>query len=228
LNNKLNNLIIIAEKDYPPITFINKKGEPDGLAVEVTKIIMKNLHLKQKIKMLPWARAYNLLLKKHNVVLFSVSRTKERENLFQWVGPIYYMKSSFYVRKNSPVKIESLNDAKKLKKIGTYRDSFNEQFLKQHGFKNLESTTNNVLNIKKLMHNRLDAIVATNVTVKEMLKKAGYSINDVKNIYTFMDVGVYYAFSKDVPAELVNKWHRESEKIKNSGKLEEIRNKWLH
>ena len=118
LNNKLNNLIIIAEKDYPPITFINKKGEPDGLAVEVTKIIMKNLHLKQKIKMLPWARAYNLLLKKHNVVLFSVSRTKERENLFQWVGPIYYMKSSFYVRKNSPVKIESLNDAKKLKKSG--------------------------------------------------------------------------------------------------------------
>ena len=78
------------------------------------------------------------------------------------------------------------------------------------------------------MHNRLDAIVATNVTVKELLKRAGYSINDVKNIYTFMDVGVYYAFSKDVPAELVNKWHREFEKIKNSGKLEEIRNKWLH
>jgi len=226
LQSKLNKLQIIAEKDYPPITFM-KNNKPTGLAVEVTEKIMKDLNLHKKIKLLPWARAYNMLLKKPNIVLFSVSRTAQRDKLFQWVGPIYSMESSIYVRRNSNIKIHSLEDAKKLKKIGTYRDSFNEQYLKKHGFKNLESTPNNILNIKKLMNGRIDAIVATNVTIKDMLKKAGYSLKDVKKVYTFLRVGVYYAFSKDVPFEVVDAWRQSLEKLRNSCELQKIRNKWL-
>jgi polar amino acid transport system substrate-binding protein len=224
-NNK--DLIIIAEKDYPPITFKNKNGKADGLAVEVTKLIMKNLKLNQKIRVLPWNRAYNMLTQKPNVVLFSVSRTKQRENIFQWVGPIYNMKSNIYVKKDSTIKVNSLDDLKKLKSIGTYFNSFNEQYLKQKGFKNLKPIKNNILNIKKLMNNRVDAITATNVTIKEMLKKAGYSTKDVKDIFTFMNVGVYYAFSKGVPTEIIDAWNKEFKKLQDSGKLQQIRDKWL-
>ena len=224
---KLSKLKFLAEDNYPPITFTNQKGEPDGLAVEVTKVVFKKLNLNNKIYMMPWARAYNMLLKKKNIVLFSVSRTAQRDKLFQWVGPIYSMKSSIYVRSDSNIKINSLEDAKKLKKIGTYRDSFNEQCLKKLGFNNLEAVTNNELNIKKLMNRRIDAIVATNVTIKDLLKKAGYSMKDVKKVYTFLSVGVYYAFSKDIPFEVVDKFRQAFEDIRSDCTLQKIRQKWL-
>ena len=227
LQAQLDKLTIVAEKDYPPITFLNKSGVPDGLAVEVAKKIMQRLHLKQKINMWPWARAYSLLQKKHNYVLFSVSRTAQRDKKFQWVGPIYSMKSAFYVRKDSNIKINSLEDAKKLRKIGTYKDSFNEQFLKSKGFTNLEATRNNVVNVKKLMLGRVDAITATNVTIKDILKQAHYSLKDVKPAYTFMNVGVYFAFSKDVPFEVVDTFRKEFEKLRSTCELQKIRDKRL-
>jgi polar amino acid transport system substrate-binding protein len=220
-------LKIVTETNYPPITFKNKNNQPDGLAVEVTKKIMQNLKLKQKIDMLPWARAYSLAQTKPNIVLFSVSRTKQRDKLFQWAGPIYSMKSSFYAKKDSKIKINNLEDAKKLKKIGTYFECFDEQFLKQQEFKNLKSTRNNIVNIRKLLRGRLDTISATNVTIKDMLKEANASFEDIKNVYTFMSVGVYYAFSKDIPFEVVDAWRKELEKLRSSGELQKIRDKWL-
>ena len=227
LQEELDNLVIVAEKDYPPITFKNKNGQPDGLAVEVAKKIMKNLNMKQKIHVWPWNRAYILLQKKPNFLVFSVSRTEEREKIFQWVGPIYSMKSSFYAKSDSKIIIKNLDDAKKLKKIGTYLNDFNEQLLKQKGFTNLEATINNILNIKKLMHNRVDVITATNVTIKDMLKKANYSMKDIKPIYTFRNTGVYFAFSKEVPFEVVDAFRKELEKLRSSCELQKIRDKWL-
>jgi len=222
------NALVIATEDYPPISFKNAQGQADGLASEVAHEIMKNLHMTQKIHVWPWARDYKLLKKGPNYLVFSVSRTKQRDKLFQWVGPIYSMKTGFYVRRDSNIIINSLEDAKKLKKVGTYNESFDKQFLQNNGFLNLESTNNNILNIKKLMRNRLDVMTATNVTIATMVKKAGYQMQDIKNIYNFMSVGVYFAFSKNVSFEVLQAWRRELEKMRNSGKLLEIRKKWLY
>ena len=183
--------------------------------------------MKQKIHVWPWARDYKLLKKGPNYLVFSVSRTKERDKLFQWVGPIYSMKTGFYTKKDSSIKINNLEDAKKVSKIGTYFESFDEQYLESKHFLNLESSRNNILNIKKLMLGRLDVITATNVTIKAMVEKAGYDMKDIKNVYNFMNVGVYFAFSKDVPFEVVDAWRKELEKMRNNGELQNIRNKWL-
>jgi len=219
--------ILIATEDYPPISFKNKDKKADGLASEVAYSIMDKLHMKQKIHVWPWARDYKLLKKGPNYLVFSVSRTKERDKLFQWVGPIYSMKTGFYTKKDSSIKINNLEDAKKVSKIGTYFESFDEQYLESKHFLNLESSRNNILNIKKLMMGRFDVITATNVTIKAMVEKAGYDMKDINNVYNFMNVGVYYAFSKDVPFEVVDAWRKELEKMRNNGELKEIRTKWL-
>jgi len=219
--------LLIATEDYPPISFKNKNDKADGLASEVAYAIMKKLNMTQKIHVWPWARDYKLLKKGPNYLVFSVARTKERDKLFQWVGPIYSMNTGFYTKKNSKIKINNLEDAKKLHKIGTYFESFDEQYLESKHFFNLESTRNNILNIKKMMLNRFDVITATNVTIKAMVQKAGYSMDDIKNIYTFMSTGVYFAFSKDVPFEVVEAWRKELEILRNNGQLQKIRQKWL-
>ena len=219
--------LLIATENYSPISFKNKDGKADGLASEVAYAIMKKLNMTQKIHVWPWARDYNFLKKGPNYLVFSVARTKERDKLFQWVGPIYSMNTGFYTKKDSKIKINNLEDAKKLHKIGTYFESFDEQYLESKHFLNLESTSNNILNIRKMMLGRFDVITATNVTIKAMIRKAKYSMDDIKNVYTFMSTGVYFAFSKDVPFEVVDTWRKELENLRNNGKLKEIRQKWL-
>ena len=226
LQYKLDNLIIATE-EYPPISFKNKNNKADGLASEVALAIMKNLNMKQNIHIWPWARDYNLLQQGPNYLIFSVNRTPQREKLFQWVGPIYSMKGGFYVKKTSNIKINTLDDAKKVAKIGAYLESSSEQFLKKNNFTNLESAKDNILNIKKLMGNRFEVITATNVTIGSMMKQAGYSINDVKKIYNFMDVDVYFAFSKQVSKDVVEVWRKELDKMNKNGSLDKIRSKWL-
>jgi polar amino acid transport system substrate-binding protein len=41
------------------------------------------------IDVLPWTRAYHLLQTDNPSVLFTMSRTAAREELFQWVGPTH-------------------------------------------------------------------------------------------------------------------------------------------
>ncbi len=226
LTKQLQNLQIITE-EYPPISFTNKDGEVDGLAVEVVKEIMRRLGLNQKIRVLPWARAYKEAIEGPNFVLFSVGRTPKRESLFNWSGSIFEMKSSFYAKKGSEVKISTLNDARKLASIGTYRNSYDEQFLRVKGFKNLDSVNNNVLNMKKLMAGRLEVVTATNISISSMLKRAGYSIDNVERLYTFMEVDNFIVFSKQIPLEIVNLWQQEFENIKDEGLLAEIQKKWF-
>ncbi len=226
LTKQLQNLQIITE-EYPPISFTNKAGEVDGLAVEVVKEIMRRLGINQEIRVLPWARAYKEAIEGPNFVLFSVGRTRQRESLFNWVGSIFDMKSSFYAKKGSGIKISTLNNARKLVSIGTYRDSYDEQFLRGKGFKNLDSVNNNVLNMKKLMAGRLEAVTATNITISSMLKQAGYSTDDVERLFTFLKVDNFVAFSKQIPLEIVNLWQQAFENIKDEGLLAKIQEKWL-
>ena len=225
LTKQLQNLQIITE-EYPPISFTNKDGEVDGLAVDVVKEIMRRLGINQKIRVLPWARSYKEAIEGPNFVLFSVGRTRQRESLFNWAGSIFEMKSSFYAKKGSEIKISTLNDARKLASIGTYRDSYDEQFLRGKGFKNLDSANNNVLNMKKLMAGRLEVVTATNISISSMLKRAGYSIDDVERLFTFLKVDNFIVFSKQIPLEIVNLWRQEFENIKDEGLLAKIQKKW--
>jgi polar amino acid transport system substrate-binding protein len=223
----LKKLVVIAEASYPPITFINDKGEGDGLALEVAKCIFKKLNINKNIRLYPWSRAYKSLNTVPHCVVFSVARTKQRESMYQWVGPIYYMKTSFYVKKKSDIVIKSLDDARLVPKIGAYYEAYDEQYLRGLGFNNLEATTNNILNVKKLMNGRFNMITATNVTIGSILKEAGYKKDDIKGVYNFLNVGVYFAFSKDVPFEVVVAWRRALEDMKDDGTLQKIRKKWL-
>lgn len=78
-------LSIYCEFD-PPFQFLDASGSPTGYAVGLVREIQKRVGNTDPIEIVPWARGHNDVLKKPNIVLFSMARTAERENLFRWVG----------------------------------------------------------------------------------------------------------------------------------------------
>ncbi len=86
-------LTVITENS-PPLNY-KKNGKVTGVATELVQEIMRRTGKVYSIEIMPWARGYRLALKKPNIVLYSTVRTKSREKLFKWVGPIATLKWVF-------------------------------------------------------------------------------------------------------------------------------------
>jgi polar amino acid transport system substrate-binding protein len=218
-------LTIISEEN-PPFNF-NKNGVFTGSATEVVREIMRRLNQPAGIEVMTWARAYQLARTRPNVVLFSTARTKEREDLFHWVGPIFKVRFGFYARKGSNLVLTCLADAKKVGAIATYKDDVREQLLKSMGFTNLDSSKSPASNLKKLLAGRVDLWLYSNLGVPSVAEQMGINPDDVEFILPFKDFFAYIAVSKGTPQAVVAKWQETLEAMKRDGTFEKISRQWL-
>ncbi len=218
-------LTIYCEDD-PPFQIINN-GQISGLTGEIVQEIQHRLKNKDKIEVVPWARGYKALETQPNTVLFSVSRTKERNELFQWVGPINEISYGLYAKSNSKIVINNLDDAKKLKTIGVYINDIRDQYLTQQGFTNLDRVNDNTINIKKLMLGRIDVYADSDDGLESNAKSAGYNSKDLKLLYVFMKTQLYIAMSKNTDPAIVKQWNKALNDMKSDGTFKKIFHKYF-
>lgn len=225
LRAQLKQLDIVTE-EFPPFSFTNAKGEVDGLATDVVREIMRRLDMDQPIAVKPWARAYRETVYGDNNLLFSVSYTEKRAPLFQWVGSIYKLRSNLYAKSGSGIRINSIEDAKRQSAIGSYRDSMDAQLLKEQGVDNLQIVTSNVQNVHKLMLGRVPVIAASDITLPEMVKQAGFRMDDLEMLHTYATTEGHIVFSRAVSADVVDLWRNTLADMQREGELQRIQKKW--
>ena len=218
--------MMILTEEYPPFSH-SKEGRLTGSSVEVVREILRRLNQPDMIDILPWARAYNLLKTKPNVVLFSTTRTKEREDLFHWVGPLCIARNGFYQKKGSGIRIDSLKDAKRVGSIATYKEDAREQMLKSWGFTNLDSSKSALSNLKKLMSGRVDLWFYDNLGMPSAAKQAGVDPKDLELVFAVDEVSIYIAISRQTSEEIVKKWQAALQTMKDDGTFYAISKNWL-
>jgi len=108
-------------------------------------------------------------------------------------------------KKGSGIKISTLDDAKKVKRIGTLREDTRERFLKSHGFSNLESVSDEQKNAKKLALGRIDLWAYKKPGLKTVCELAGVAYNEVVEVYSLREIDVSIAFSKKTSDAIVEK-----------------------
>jgi len=221
------NALNLMSEDYPPYNYTNEKGLPTGISVDIVKDIIKKTGDKDNITILPWARSYHDIQIKKNQVLFSMTRTKQRENLFKWVGPLVSNNWVIFAKEGFNTKINSLDDLKQdIYTIGTYKDDACELYLKEKGFQNLSSVPDDILNVKKLVRNRINFWIAGEY--QGMLKAKRVNKNyKIKKIFNVKKTELYIAFSKDISDDIIKKWQQELDKLKQDGRYQEILDKYL-
>jgi len=218
--------LMIYTEEWKPISF-SENGKAGGLGVEVVQEILRRLGTRDNIKVIPWARGWKYLMENPNVVLFTMTRTEKREKLFTMIGPVAVGTTNFYAKKGSGIAVRNMEDAKKVKSIGVYRSAVEEQILTDEGFSNLEVTSVPLLSGKKLMAGRIDLWCNANLTAGKILEDAGFSANDVENVFTIRENHLYIAISKGTSEKVANMWKNTLESIKNDGTFAQIYSKWL-
>lgn len=222
--NNQSNLRIITE-EFAPFNF-SKADVVTGQSTDVVRAIMKQLSLDIEIQIMPWSDGYEATLTNADVALFSTSRTQERENLFQWVGPIGSDEYIFYRLKNSNLKLESLEEAKKIGTIAVVKDDARQQFLQKNGLINLLLFEDDTACYKALKDGKVDLVVGSKITMPQMAKSAGIEPAMLNAVYSLQKTPFYIAFSKITSPEMVKNWQNALDIIKGNDTYDAILAKW--
>lgn len=216
----------LLSEENPPLNF-SQNGQAKGLSVDVVQEIQRRVGNNDPIQIQPWSRAYRTASTVPNVAIFGTARTTAREDLFHWVGPVATAVASLYGRRGSGLRISSLEEAKSVERILVARDFYTHQLLEKLGFTNLEPVSKPETMVKMAINGRAPVMFVGNLTLPDLLERAGAKPGDVERLYTVTSIQTYIAFSLGTPKDVVTAWQAALDAMKRDGSYAAIYAKWL-
>lgn len=219
----------IMTEDWIPYQFY-EGSEMQGISVDLMVELLARTgssQTRKDIQMLPWARAYRMLEKVENSVLFSMTRSEERENLFRWVGPLFKNTTYLIAAKKQNIKISSPEELHNYQ-FGTIRDDASELFLSRLGvgvdhFSRLDNTQSN---LRMLNAGRIDFIVSGWEAFVSDVNATGLNRADFEKVYVVDSSDVSIAFHRDTPDWIIQTFQQALDDIKAEGLYDRIVKKY--
>ncbi|MGY3804002.1 substrate-binding periplasmic protein [Pigmentibacter ruber] len=226
-----NNDIIILTGEYPPYSSQLIPG--NGIAVEIVKKVCELANLNCSLQFLPWLRCEYLIENGKAFAAFPYAYSDERKEKYFYSEPIFFADPYIFIYKDK-IKISSeisLNEIKKLDlTIGILRGSFYSEYFQNLKIKFEESSDYSSL-LKKLLNNRIDAIVEGIIVLKSEIKSLKLpNLDRIKSIRIsdFKNTGNMLIVSKKYPnnQEILEKMNSAIKKLKNNGTIDKIIKKY--
>lgn len=228
LFGKQSNNIKIYTEHYPPHN-MKVAGKLTGYSVEVLEAIFKQMKSTQSIKdvkLTNWSRAYSIALKVPNSMVFSTTRTKEREKLFKWVGPISTTKVGVIAPKSKKIVIKNVSDFNKYKIGAVLKDVAEQLLIKANVSKNNIQHLNgeNAINLSftKMEKGRIDMFAYNIDAAFDGAKMEGFDTDKYEVIYELTVGELCYAFNKKTDDKIIKKWQNALDSIKKNGIYDKI------
>lgn len=223
--------IIVVTEIWEPYNFV-KDGNVIGISTEIVEHTLQQagMTIKDgKIGVYPWARAYAMALEDENVLIYTILRTEDREKLFKWVGMLLPSEKFYFYkhRTRSDVVVKTLDDAKQYQ-IGVLRDSIHGQFLTANGFpkESLDGVSDQVLNLRKLLYDRIDLILDVEATLKIRTQEQNLPLPEFEQVLFLFEHGYYMAFSQKTSDTIVERAQSAFQEVQTSGIIQEILEKY--
>jgi len=191
--------LVFLTENYAPFNY-KKDGKTQGIAIDLLLKMFKQVGSSktlEDIKVGNWAHGYKLAQNTKNTVLFSTTRTKARENLFKWVGPIVPTTISVIAKKSMNAKILKFEDLNKYK-IAVVREDIGELLLNKKGInsKSIFQTNSSKSSAKMLAADRLDMWAYDQSVAFWNLQEVGENPDDYEVVYELEESQLYFAIQK--------------------------------
>jgi polar amino acid transport system substrate-binding protein len=217
--------ITLGYVDFPPYEFENN-GKASGVLVEIIETLFKKANISVELKFLPFKRAYETTKKGGIDGLFNFYKTEERLNFFDYTEPIIKNPLVFFVRKDSKIRYNKLEDLRGLK-VGILRGyTYGTSFDKSRLFIQ-EATNSHESNFRKLMLGRInvypcDKLVGIHVAMENKL------MPELKILSTPLKVmDGYIGFTKGKHKDIIPRINKLIIEMHQSGEIEAMINKYM-
>ena len=219
--------LVIVTEEWPPYNY-TESGRVTGFATELVREIMSDLKVDHPIKSYPGARGHRMLDTMPNVLNFALFRTPERENKYQWIGPIANEAIYFYKRKGDSKIYQALEDLRQARNITTSHKGLVsnrvQEIAAEMGLTNILLMTNMKAEMQLVLVGKADLNVHfTDLGVVHYLKSIGEKPDGlVKTRLKLMEFPLHIAASKEIPTSVIQSWQNALEEIRASGRYREI------
>ncbi|WDE05758.1 transporter substrate-binding domain-containing protein [Thalassomonas viridans] len=222
----------VVTEHLPPYQIVSDNRLVAGTSYLLMKEVLKRAGYPVQIEVLPWARAYQTALAVKNVVIFSMTRSREREALFHWIGELRTLNYTFYsVKGNIDVRMNSIEQALHYTVVAA-RNSVEADILQQQGFKhgkNLILTAGYLQAWQLLLQGHADITYANELIGDSIHTSLGKEFPSfVKQPYAGMQPVLYVAANKTTDAEIINRLSRALLAVKKDGTFDKILSRQLH
>jgi polar amino acid transport system substrate-binding protein len=177
--------------DSPPYNFLDG-GVATGLSSDFLRVLCREAELTCAIEIVPWARAYYRALTDPDTLVFTATRTPEREASFLWLGPILPRSEWVYGLADGP----TLGDLAALRqhRVGViYQDAVIADLLRAGVPQaSLDMAPNALTNTKKLLARRVDFVVGTDLGMAWELRQLGADAGVLRRVVPVSQEGAYY------------------------------------
>lgn len=201
--------IVYMTEEYPPGNY-TQNGQLTGASVEILRAVWKKMGVpEQPILVLPWARSYHDLQNRSGTMLFTMTWTRSRDPLFQWVGPIFSASIVLVGFKGKSPPLDSAVQAKKYLSAAV-RDDISELAMKALGFNNsqllLASTFNQSVQMFRM--GRVQYLCMSADALPELYKTHGMDSSQLMISAVVSEQGRYFAFHKSTEPALIKRFQK--------------------
>lgn len=188
--------VTLYTEDYPPFSWVDKSsGKVVGLSAEIVAELMLRAGVPTTQPIVaPWARAMVLTMSTANSCLYTTARVPEREDNYQWVGPIGQNNWVLFARRDDHIKLNSLDEAAGYQ-IGTFIGDASVTFLREHKLR-VAIVPNDRLNPPKLQKQRIKLWSVGRMSGLFLQRELG--IDDFEQVLSFAHAEMYLACHKDM------------------------------
>lgn len=220
----------IYTQSWPPYSY-EYQGNLTGYSTELLKAVLHEAAIEANYTTLSWSRAYQHASTEANSLLYTTTRTPERENLFEWIGPIGVRKLwLFKLKDRKDIQILSTDDLKKYR-VSIVRDTSSLKLVMERGFfprNQIDEAPTTASNVKKLFFKRVDLILATNGGANYELSQLPYPKDAMEPVFVLNDEFLFYfAINKKTDTATIEKVRHAFEKVKASGLIETLKKKYM-
>lgn len=206
-------------EEFPPLQ-IKVYGAPKGYVVDFAHAVIEDaaqtLPMEiNSIHFVPWKRALKKTKESANSLLFSISRTKSREEKYHWIGEISPYEVVIFKHKNGPqTKSDTLQDLLNYR-FGVQAGGSFEEYLKNQGVKNLATVTYGRRTIKLLDANRIDFAPIVSQSHFYRMEQYGFDPKDFVPVYKIEELSkkLWLVAGKKTPIEVVKALQNSHKKL---------------
>jgi polar amino acid transport system substrate-binding protein len=109
----------VGLSEFPPFEYKNASGKVVGADTEIVEAVLRRAGYVPDFKVQPWARVQQSALRGEFAMVFSMTKSKEREALYWFSEPINAVKDVFFKDKKTPLLWKTYDDLKTMRVGGS-------------------------------------------------------------------------------------------------------------
>ncbi len=222
-------IVVGGDYDYPPYSFLDKNGDPQGFDVDLIKTIAKKIDVEITFVFTPWDEAVSNLKSGKIDLLMAALYTEDRTRFFEFTIPYHMDYYSIFSREESGIR--SINELQGKKVIMLNGDASIEKFIIPLGLlQNITYTASYPDAFKLLLAGRHDYILAPFAIAQHTLKELEEQEENTDSIVSTGETllpSQYRLAVKKGNAELLTKLNDSLDALKSEKGIQRLREKWI-